>query len=103
MTSDRDAVYGTAFRARVRGLGTDLLVAPPRTPQANAFAERVMERSGATASTTLSSAMSAMPSASPTATWVITAAVHTEACECNRRMGVRPENPSVCRFEGLKH
>jgi len=39
---DRDSIYGTAFRARVRGLGTRLLATPPRAPKANAFAERVI-------------------------------------------------------------
>jgi putative transposase len=39
---DRDAIYGAAFRCRVRGLGTRRLSTPPRTPQANAFAERVI-------------------------------------------------------------
>jgi transposase InsO family protein len=32
----------TTFRARVRGLGFRPLATPPRSPQANAFAERVI-------------------------------------------------------------
>jgi transposase InsO family protein len=40
LVHDRDAVYGADFRRRVRGLGTRTLLTPPRSPQANAFAER---------------------------------------------------------------
>jgi len=39
---DRDSIYGGAFRHRVRGLGTRLLVTPPRAPRDNSFAERVI-------------------------------------------------------------
>jgi transposase InsO family protein len=39
---DSDSIYGSQFRSRIRGLGTRLLVTPPRTPQANAFCERVI-------------------------------------------------------------
>jgi putative transposase len=39
---DRDSIYGSQFRSRIRGLGTRLLATPPRTPQANAFCERVI-------------------------------------------------------------
>jgi len=34
---DRDSIYGGVFRRRLRGLGTRLLVTPPRSPQANAL------------------------------------------------------------------
>ena len=39
---DRDSIYGANFRRRVRGLGTRVLLTPPRTPQANSFVERVI-------------------------------------------------------------
>jgi len=42
LVHDRDSIYGTEFRARVRGLGTRLLATPPRAPKANAFCERVI-------------------------------------------------------------
>jgi putative transposase len=39
---DRDSIYGGLFRTRIRGLGARALVTPPRAPQANAFAERMI-------------------------------------------------------------
>jgi transposase InsO family protein len=42
LVHDRDSIYGSVFRARVRGLGARPLVTPPRSPQANAFSERVI-------------------------------------------------------------
>ena len=39
---DRDSIYGSEFRARVRGLGTRRLVIPPRSPRANSFCERMI-------------------------------------------------------------
>ena len=42
LVRNRDSIYGADFKRRVRGLGIYLLRTPPRTPQANAFAERVI-------------------------------------------------------------
>ncbi len=42
LVHDRDSIFGAAFRKRVRGLGVRALVTPPRSPQANAFCERVI-------------------------------------------------------------
>ena len=42
LVRDRDSIYGADFKRRVRGLGICGLRTPPRTPQANAFAERVI-------------------------------------------------------------
>jgi transposase InsO family protein len=42
LVHDRDSIYGSDFRRRVRGLGTRLLATPPRAPTANAFGERVI-------------------------------------------------------------
>jgi len=42
LVHDRDSVYGADFRRRVRGLGIRAFLTPPRSPQANAFAERVI-------------------------------------------------------------
>jgi len=42
LVHDRDSIYGGKFRTRIRGLGARALVTPPRAPQANAFAERVI-------------------------------------------------------------
>ena len=39
---DRDTIYGEEFRKRVRGLGVQELVTPPRCPTANAYCERVV-------------------------------------------------------------
>ena len=39
---DRDPVYGPELRRRVKNCGTRCLVTPPRSPQANAFAERMI-------------------------------------------------------------
>jgi len=38
----RDSIYGRVFRVRIRSLGTRPLVTPTRSPQANAFSERVI-------------------------------------------------------------
>jgi transposase InsO family protein len=38
---DRDSIYGGAFRRRVKSCGTRCLIAPPRSPQANAICERL--------------------------------------------------------------
>jgi transposase InsO family protein len=43
MIHDRDSIFSDSFRNRVRGLGTRPLATPPRSPQANAFCERVNE------------------------------------------------------------
>jgi len=40
---DRDSIYGAEFRRRVKSCGTRCLVTPPWAPQANAFAERMIE------------------------------------------------------------
>ena len=42
LVHDRDSIFGAAFRKRVRGLGVRALITPPRSPQANAFCERVI-------------------------------------------------------------
>lgn len=42
LVHDRDSMFGSTFRARVRGLGVRPLPTPPRSPQANSFAERVI-------------------------------------------------------------
>jgi transposase InsO family protein len=42
LVHDRDAIYGADLTRRVRGLGVRTFLTPPRTPQANAFAERVI-------------------------------------------------------------
>ena len=42
LVHDRDSIFGAAFRKRVRGLGVRALISPPRSPQANAFCERVI-------------------------------------------------------------
>jgi transposase InsO family protein len=42
LVHDRDSIYGSVFRSRIRGLGMRPLATPPRTPQANAFCERVI-------------------------------------------------------------
>jgi putative transposase len=42
LVHDRDSIFGGAFRKRVRGLGVRALITPPRSPQANAFCERVI-------------------------------------------------------------
>jgi len=39
---DRDSIYGTWFRRRVKGFGTRCLATPPRAPQANSYCERVI-------------------------------------------------------------
>ena len=39
---DRDSIYGTWLRRRLKGFGTRCLVTPPRSPQANSFCERVI-------------------------------------------------------------
>lgn len=39
---DRDSIYGSWFRQRVKGFGTTCLLSPPRSPQANAYCERVI-------------------------------------------------------------
>ena len=39
---DRDSIYGTWFRRRVKGFGTRCLATPPRSPQANGYCERVI-------------------------------------------------------------
>jgi putative transposase len=42
LVHDRDSIFGGAFRTRVRGLGVRPLITPPRSPQSNAFCERVI-------------------------------------------------------------
>jgi putative transposase len=42
LVHDRDCIFGGAFRKRVRGFGVRALISPPRSPQANAFCERVI-------------------------------------------------------------
>ena len=39
---DRDSIYGTWFRRRVKGFGTRCLATPSRAPQANSYCERVI-------------------------------------------------------------
>jgi transposase InsO family protein len=39
---DRDSIYGAWFGQRVKSFGTKCLLSPPRSPQANAFCERVI-------------------------------------------------------------
>lgn len=39
---DRDSIYGAWFSQRVKGCGAKCLLSPPRSPQANAFCERVI-------------------------------------------------------------
>ena len=39
---DRDSIYGTWFRRRVKGFGTRCLVTPPRAPEAHSFCERTI-------------------------------------------------------------
>jgi transposase InsO family protein len=39
---DRDSIYGTCLRCRVKGFGTRCLATPPRAPQANSYCERVI-------------------------------------------------------------
>jgi putative transposase len=39
---DRDAIYGAAFRRRLRGMGIQEVVTPARCPIANPYAERVV-------------------------------------------------------------
>jgi putative transposase len=39
---DRDAVYGDAFRNRVKGMGIDEVLTAPRSPWQNPFAERLI-------------------------------------------------------------
>ncbi|MGA7740663.1 MAG: integrase core domain-containing protein, partial [Polyangia bacterium] len=39
---ERDSIYGTWFRRRVKGFGTRCLATPPRSPQANGYCERVI-------------------------------------------------------------
>jgi transposase InsO family protein len=39
---DRDSIFGTWFRRRVKGFGTRCLVTPPRAPTANAYCERMI-------------------------------------------------------------
>jgi transposase InsO family protein len=40
---DRDSIYGTWLRRRVKGFGTRCLATPPRAPQANPHAERFVK------------------------------------------------------------
>jgi len=42
LVHDRDSIFGGVFRKRVRGLGVRPLITPPRSPQSNAFCERVI-------------------------------------------------------------
>jgi transposase InsO family protein len=42
LVHDRDSIYGTWLRRRLKGFGTRCLVTPPRSPQANSFCERVI-------------------------------------------------------------
>ena len=39
---DRDGVYGEEFRERVRAIGIDEVVAAPRSPWQNPFAQRLL-------------------------------------------------------------
>jgi transposase InsO family protein len=39
---DRDSIYDSWFRKRLRGLGVRRLVSPPRAPQMNAICERLI-------------------------------------------------------------
>ena len=39
---DRDSIYGTEFRRRVKSCGTQCLLTPPRSPQANSYCERIV-------------------------------------------------------------
>ena len=39
---DRDSIYGTEFRQRVRGIGIAEILTAPRSPWQNPFAERVI-------------------------------------------------------------
>jgi putative transposase len=42
LVHDRDSIFEGVFRKRVRGLGVRPLRTPPRSPQSNAFCERVI-------------------------------------------------------------
>jgi len=42
LVHDRDSIFRGVFRKRVRGLGVRALITPPRSPQSNAFCERVI-------------------------------------------------------------
>ena len=41
LVRDRDSIYGSDFRRRVKSCGTRCLITPPRSPQANAICERL--------------------------------------------------------------
>ena len=42
LVHDRDAIYAPAVDRAIRSMGLRVLKTPPRTPQANAFCERVI-------------------------------------------------------------
>jgi hypothetical protein len=42
LVRDRDAIYGNAFRHRIRSMGIKEIIAAPRSPWQNAFAEQLI-------------------------------------------------------------
>jgi putative transposase len=82
LVHDRDSIFGAVFRKRVRGLGVRALITPPRSPQANAFCERVIGPYAEAVPTTFSFATSITRSASSKSTRATTTAVPIVVSTC---------------------